>query len=80
MEDKGWLGDNKGYVSAIAIALITVAAIVVGYYVWFRGTPEGYSTISLLDANGKAENYPNLLILNQNNTNKNNRNNVINTE
>jgi uncharacterized membrane protein len=68
MEDKGWLGDNKGYISAIAIALIFISTVVGVYYVWFRGTPEGYSTISLLDANGKAENYPSTLILNQNNT------------
>jgi len=45
-----------------------VAALVTGYYFWTRGPPEGYSTISLLDANGKAVNYPELLVIGQNNT------------
>jgi uncharacterized membrane protein len=62
------LGKNKGYVIAIAIALIFVAALVTGYYFWTRGPPEGYSRISLLDANGKAENYPELVIIGENNT------------
>ena len=62
------LGINKGYVIAIGIALIFVAALVTGYYFWTRAPPEGYSTISLLDANGKAENYPELLIIGENNT------------
>jgi uncharacterized membrane protein len=67
MEGLG-LGNNKGYVIAISIALIFVAALVTGYYVWTRGPPEPYSEISLLDANGKAENYPELVIIGENNT------------
>jgi uncharacterized membrane protein len=67
MEGLG-LGDNKGYVIAIGIVLIFVAALLTGYYFWTRGPPEGYSTISLLDANGKAENYPELVIIGENNT------------
>jgi uncharacterized membrane protein YedE/YeeE len=45
------LGENKGFVVAIAIALIVIATTVAVYYVWFRGEPEGYSAISILDAN-----------------------------
>jgi uncharacterized membrane protein len=62
------LGDNKGYVVAIAIALTVISTIIGVYYIWFRGTPEGYSTISILDVDGKAANYPELLIIGQNNT------------
>jgi uncharacterized membrane protein len=62
------LGENKGFVVAIAIALIVIATTVAVYYVWFRGEPEGYSAISILDANEKAENYPELVIIGQNNT------------
>ena len=67
MEGLG-LGANKGYVIAIGIALIFVAALATGYYLWTRGPPEGYTTISLLDMNGKAENYPELVIIGENNT------------
>ena len=67
MEGLG-LGANKGYVIAIGIALVFVAAVITGYYLWTRGDQEGYSTISLLDAKGKAENYPELLIIGENNT------------
>jgi len=67
MEGLG-LGENKGYIVAIAIALIFVAALVTGYYFWTRGPPEGHSTISLLDANGKAVNYPELVVIGVNNT------------
>ena len=70
MEDS-WLGGNKGYVAAIAITLIVVASLVTGYYLWLvflKGPPEPYSEISLLDANGKAEDYPELLVIGQNNT------------
>ena len=67
MEGVG-LGDNKGYVIPIGVVLIFVAALATGYYFWTRGPPEGYTTISLLDANGKAENYPELIIIGKNNT------------
>lgn len=62
------LGENKGYAVAIAIALVFIAAVVAGYYIWLRGSPEAYSTISLLDANGKATDYPELLLIDENNT------------
>ncbi len=65
------LGSNKGYAAAIAVTLVVIVSLVAGYYiwvVWLQGQPEGYSTISLLDINGKAENYPELLIIGQNNT------------
>ena len=70
MESSG-LGSNKGYTAAIVVTLVVVASLVAGYYVWvvwLQGPPEGYSTISLLDANGRAEDYPELLIIGQNNT------------
>lgn len=70
MEGPG-LGSNKGYTVAIAVTLVVVASLVAGYYawaVWLKGPPEEYSTINLLDSNGRAENYPELLIIGQNNT------------
>ena len=67
MEGLG-LGYNKGYVIAIGIALIFVAALLTGYYFLSRVPPEGYSEISLLDANGKAADYPDLLLIGQNNS------------
>jgi len=61
-------GDDKGVVIAVAAALIIVAAVVAGYYLLFHPAPEGYTTIYLLDSQGKAVNYPDTLIVNQNYT------------
>ena len=62
------LNDDKGYVVAIVLALVIVALLLVGYYVFFRPPPAGYSTIYLLDSQNKAVNYPQLLVANQNST------------
>ena len=64
------LNENKGAVIAIALVLILVSSMVGGYYlITHLAPPEGYSTISLLDAQQKkAIDYPELLILNHNNT------------
>lgn len=67
MEGLG-LGNNKGYVIAIGIALIFVAALLTGYYFWTRGPPEGYSEINILGTNGQAADYPDILLIGQNNT------------
>ena len=63
-------GDDKGIVIAVAIALLIVAGVVAGYYIYhvLYESPEGYTTIYLLDANGKAVDYPYTLIVNQNYT------------
>ncbi|MGA3111364.1 MAG: DUF1616 domain-containing protein [Candidatus Bathyarchaeia archaeon] len=65
---KTGINDDKGYIVAIALALIIIASLLAGYYVLFKPAPEGYSTIYLLDAQNKAENYPQLLVANQNST------------
>ena len=62
------LNEEKGYAVAIFLALIIVSATVIGYYVWLRPPPESYNTIYLLDANGKAVDYPEVLVANQNST------------
>jgi uncharacterized membrane protein len=59
-------GDDKGIVIAVAIALLIVAGVVAGYYILYHPTPEGYTTIYLLDAQGQAVNYADTLIVNQN--------------
>jgi uncharacterized membrane protein len=63
-------GDEKGVIAAVAVALIIVAGVVAGYYVYhvLFQPPEGYTTIYLLDANGQAVDYPDTLIVNQNYT------------
>ena len=66
--EKIGLNDDKGYLVAIALALIIISSMLVGYYVIFKPAPEGYSTIYLLDAQNKAANYPQLLVANQNST------------
>jgi uncharacterized membrane protein len=64
------LNENKGAVTAIALVLILVSSLVGSYYLITRlSPPEGYSTINLLDyQQKKAINYPQLLVLNHNNT------------
>ncbi|MCW4047132.1 MAG: DUF1616 domain-containing protein [Candidatus Bathyarchaeota archaeon] len=63
------LNENRGYMIAIAVVLVFVSSLVTGYYIITRLPPEGYSTINLLDyQQKKAINYPELLIINHNNT------------
>jgi uncharacterized membrane protein len=60
--------DDKGIIIAVAIALLIVAGVVAGYYVLYHPTPEGYTEIYVLDANGQAVDYPDTLSVNQNYT------------
>jgi len=63
------LNDNKGYTIAVFLALIFVSSILIGYYLISRQPPEGYTTIYLLDdQQKKAIDYPELLVINENNT------------
>lgn len=59
---------NKGYKIAVALALIFVFSLLIGYYFVTRQPPEPYSTIYLLDQQEKAIDYPELLVINNNNT------------
>ena len=62
--------NNKGYTVAVAFALIVVFSLLVGYYlISVLPSPEGYSTIYILDyPEKKAVNYPELIVANENNT------------
>lgn len=61
--------NNKGYTIAIALALTIVSSLLIGYYLVSLSPPEGYSTIYILDyPQKKAIDYPELLVLNENNT------------
>lgn len=63
------LDDNKGYTIAVALALIFVSSLLIGYYLISRLPPEGYTTIYLLNyQNKKAIDYPELLVINENST------------
>ncbi|MHA2408314.1 MAG: DUF1616 domain-containing protein [Candidatus Ranarchaeia archaeon] len=62
------LNDNKGYTVAVVIALIFVSSLLIGYYFISRLPPEGYTTIYVLDQQKKAIDYPDLLVINENNT------------
>ena len=43
--EKIGLNDDKGYLVAIALALIIIASLLAGYYLLYKPTPAGYSTI-----------------------------------
>ncbi len=58
-------GDDKGVIIAVVAALIIVASVVAGYYVLFRPSPEGYTTIDVLDSQGQAVDYIGALIVDQ---------------
>jgi uncharacterized membrane protein len=60
--------DNKGYTIAIALVLIVVSSLLIGYYFVSTLPPEGYTTIYMLDSQHKAIDYPELLIVNENST------------
>ena len=62
--------NNKGYTVAVAFALIVVFSLLMGYYlISVLSPPEGYSTIYMLDyPQKKAIDYPEILIVNENNT------------
>ncbi len=62
------INEDKGYAVAILLALIIVFSLVAGYYLVLRPQPEKYSTIYLLDAQNKANDYPDVLVANQNST------------
>jgi uncharacterized membrane protein len=62
------LNDNKGYTIAIVLMLIVVSSLLIGYYLISRLPPEGYTTIYVLDSQKKAIGYPELLVINENNT------------
>jgi uncharacterized membrane protein len=60
---------SKGCIIAVALALVFVSSLLIGYYFVSRLPPEGYSTIYLLNyPQKKAMNYPEILVINENNT------------
>jgi uncharacterized membrane protein len=61
------LKTEKGYIIAIAIALIVVSCVTAVYFISRPGT-SGYSEMYLLDAQNGADNYPQVLVVNQNST------------
>jgi uncharacterized membrane protein len=58
--------DEKGYVVAVLIALIFVSILLAAYYPVFKPPEIGFTTISLLDSQKQAVDYPELLVINQN--------------
>ena len=62
------LNDETGYAVAIFLALLIVSVTVIGYYAFFAPPAESYNTIYVLDVNKKAVDYPEVLVVDQNNT------------
>ena len=60
--------NNKGYTIAVALALIFVFSLLIGYYFISRLPPEGYTTIYMLSyPQKKAADYPELLVIKEKN-------------
>ncbi len=59
---------EKGHIAAVAIALVVVSGVVAGYFVLNQQGVYGYTQMYLLDAQNSADNYPQVLVANQNST------------
>jgi uncharacterized membrane protein len=57
---------EKGYIAAIAIALIVVSCVTAGYFILYPAKPSGYNEMYLLDGQNQAVDYPQVLVANQN--------------
>jgi uncharacterized membrane protein len=62
------LDSKNGYTVSVLIALIVVSIFVASYYWLLKPPQKGYTTIYLLDSQKTSLNYPELLVINQNNT------------
>lgn len=62
------LQNKNGYTVSVLIALIFVSFTVAGYYIFLRPPQKGFMTIYLYDSQKAALNYPELLVINKNNT------------
>ena len=60
--------NNKGHRIVVAFLLIFVSSLLIGYYFVASLPPEGYLMIYTLDDQKKAIDYPELLVVNENNT------------
>jgi uncharacterized membrane protein len=60
--------NNNGYVVAVAVALIIAVALLATFYVTNRPPQQSYTSIYLLDTQGKAVEYPEVVVANQNST------------
>ena len=58
-------GDEKGIIISVGVALLITAAIVALYYFAVPHAPEPYTEIYVLDAQGKAVDVPETLVVNQ---------------
>ena len=62
------LDDKKGYAVAVLIALVFASILIALYYPSLKPPTKTYTTIYLLDSQNQAADYPELLVINQNNT------------
>lgn len=64
------LDDENGHAIPVFLALVVVAAVVAGLYFFVIAPPqaEPYNTMYLLDSQKQANNFPEVLIANQNST------------
>ena len=62
------MDSKQGYAVSILVALVIVSFFVGGYYILLKPPEKGYTTIAVLDSQKQAIDYPELLVINQNNT------------
>ena len=63
-----WINNKNGYVFSVAVALLFTSILMAAYFVTMRPPSNDTMSISLLDSQKKASNYPEMLVLNKNNT------------
>jgi len=59
---------NKGVIIPVILSIIFVTSLLVGYYLLSNAPPEGFSSIYILDEQKTTDLYPELVIINENNT------------
>ena len=62
------LQNKNGYTVSVLIALIFVSLTVASYFLFLRPPQKGFMTMYLYDSQKTALNYPELLVINKNNT------------
>jgi uncharacterized membrane protein len=64
----GLTNNKNGYVTSVAIAVLFASILLVAYFVTMRPPSNATMTIYLLDSQKKASDYPEFLVIGQNNT------------
>jgi hypothetical protein len=64
----GWVNNKNGFVLAVAVALLIASILLVADFIIMRPAPNETMSITVLNSQKNASDYPELLVINRNNT------------